>query len=140
MQLLLYNPLAQKSSAFGSYLYHKTPKPLHRGLLISTGFLCSSPTDIFTVLQTSFYPSTFIHSFPFYGISFFRLLCLLKFYPSSKISSRKLAQVVLQSVIRFLLHCLVFVLLRSWLIPLSNCKLQSMPHTSLRFLWQLSLT
>lgn len=72
--------LLKKSSAVGSYLYHKTRKPLHCGLLISTGFFCSSQTDIFTVLQTSFYLSTFIHSFPFYGISFFPLL-LIEIFP-----------------------------------------------------------
>lgn len=69
--LLLCHSWAQTSSAAGRWLYNKTPKPPHPGLLIFTGFPCASQTGILTVLQTSFHPPTFVHNFPFFGIFFF---------------------------------------------------------------------
>lgn len=59
-------------------LYHSQPHSLQqldivskvkpKASFISAEFPCPRQTRILTVLQTSFQPPTFAHSFPFYGI------------------------------------------------------------------------
>lgn len=70
--------VAQKSSAAGYCLQSKTRKSPHPGFFTSTEFPHSSQTVIFTVLQTSFHPPTFVHSFPLYDIPFFPFFLLIE--------------------------------------------------------------